>query len=97
VSAQSKWQVRVTGSLRAYFKQPDGTSRPGIDWAVSLTSNSKTKRILVRAYDEAVINGHSEQAAQLVLRYVVSLLDSGWSPDDYKSTPGELIYFKPSH
>jgi hypothetical protein len=92
MNVQSKWIIRITGYLQAHFWQLDGTSRPGIDWAVSLTRNSEAKRILVRAYEDAVINAPPEQAAQLVEGYVASLVDSGWSPDDYKGTPGELVF-----
>jgi hypothetical protein len=92
MSAQSGWLIEVTGALAAHFTQPDGSSKPGMDWAVSLTRASEEKRIMVRAYDEAVTGASPEDGAQLVCLYVASLLKSGWSPDKYEFVPGELIY-----
>ena len=91
MSLESGWQIEVTGALAAHFKQADGSSKPGMDWAVSLTRASEAKRILVRAYDDAVIGASPEQGAHLVLRYVASLLNSGWSPEK-DVFPGELTY-----
>ena len=92
MSVQSKWVIQVTGYLQAHFYQDDGSSRPGIDCAVSLTNDSETKGILVRAYDDAVINAPPEEVSRLIECYVASLVDSGWSPDDYKRKPGELVF-----
>ena len=92
MSAQSGWQIEVTGAPAAHFIQPDGSSKPGMDWAVSLTRASEAKRIIVRAYDDAVISASPEDGAHLVLLYVVSLLNSGWSPDKFEFVPGALTY-----
>ena len=92
MSAQSGWQIEVTGALAADFIQPDGSSKPGMDWAVSLTRASEAKRIIVRAYDAAVTRASPEHGAHLVLLHVASLLNSGWSPDKYEFVPGELTY-----
>jgi len=90
--AQSGWQIEVTGALAAHFTQPDGSSKSGMDWAVSLTRASEAKRIMVRAYDDAVTGASPEDGAHLVRLYVASLLKSGWSPDKYEFVPGELTY-----
>ena len=85
------WTVSVTGALRAHFNQPSGPSRAGADWAVLLTSGSEQKRVLVRTYADEVGTIGDKAEAQLVIAYVTSLLESGWSPTQYKGEPGELV------
>ena len=41
MSAQLGWQIEVTSALTAHFFQPDGSSKPGMDWVVSLTRASE--------------------------------------------------------
>jgi hypothetical protein len=91
MSPQLGWQIEVTSAIAAHFIQPDGSSKAGMDWLVSLTRASETKRLMVRAYDHAVTKASPEQGAQLVLRYVASRLNSGWSPgkDEFA---GQLTY-----
>jgi hypothetical protein len=64
MSAPLDWQIEVTDALPASFIQPDGSSKPGMDWAVSLTRNAEEKRIIVRAYD-AVAKAPPERGAHL--------------------------------
>src|SRR5580704_11660111 len=45
-----RWKIEITGGLNAHFKQPDGPSMPGTDWAVSLKRGAENHRILVRSY-----------------------------------------------
>ena len=90
------FNVRVLQGLRADFKQPSGPSRAGTDWAISLTSSSGERRILVRTYANDVGPISQEQEARLALEYVGQLIRSGWSPDQYRGEPGELVVPKTS-
>ena len=90
------FNVRVLQGLRAHFKQPSGPSRPGTDWAISLTNLRGERRILVRTYADDVGHVSQEQDARLALEYVGKLIQSGWSPDQYKGEPGELVVPKTS-
>jgi hypothetical protein len=81
----------VLRGLRAHFNQPSAPSRPGTDWAISLTNSAGERRILVRTYAEDVGGLSQEQEAQLAVEYVGQLIQSGWSPDQYRGEPGELV------
>ena len=39
----SQWLMRIEGALNAHFKQADGTSRQGTDWAVGLKRGTETR------------------------------------------------------
>lgn len=43
------WSFEFTGGLSASFFQPDGTSLPGTDWAVTLRNGDAMHRVMVRA------------------------------------------------
>jgi hypothetical protein len=77
--------MRIEGALNAHFKQPDGTSRPGTDWAVGLKRGQEIHRVLVRAYLDAEMSARAradrEYQGQTVLGYVSDLLAQGWTPD----------------
>jgi hypothetical protein len=81
----SEWLMRIEGALDAHFKQPDGTSRPGTDWAVGLKRGTETCRILVRSYCDAEMTprarADTRYQGQTVLGYVGDLLNQGWTPD----------------
>lgn len=82
--SEEQWQARVNSGLSAHFIQPDGTSRPGIDWAVGLKRGDETHKILVRAYladsvSEAT-RDDAEYQARTVLGFVFDRLAAGWSP-----------------
>jgi hypothetical protein len=87
------WSIAVAGQLRAHFKQPDGPSRAGADWAVTLTKDGQPRRILVRAWDSDI--GSQTRAGPLVEAYVAGLIQSGWSPEAQRGAPGELVYGGP--
>lgn len=78
------WLVRIEGALNAHFKQPDGPSRPGTDYAVGLKRGQETHRIMVRAYLSpnltAAARGDTQYQTQTVTRYVFDRLNSGWLP-----------------
>jgi len=85
------FKVRALQGLRAHFKQPSGPSRPGADWAISLVNSAGERKILVRTYADEVGPLSPEQEAQLAVAYVGHLIESGWSPDQYRGEPGELV------
>lgn len=91
----SGWSIQPTSVLRAHFKQPQGPSKPGADWVVSLSSEGKTANVLVRVYAEDIKGQSPEQEAETVVKYVGSLIQSGWTPAAYRGAPGELTYTKP--
>jgi hypothetical protein len=80
------WTLGIEGALRAHFLQPDGTSVPGIDWAVSLQRQDRTERVLVRMYFSGDLDERARQdveyQGQAVLAYVRGRLDEGWTPED---------------
>jgi hypothetical protein len=91
MTEESGWTIAVVDALRAHFKQADGTSRPGVDWAVSLTKPGQERRIIIRSYSDEVPDQPSEKAAQSIVSFVAGLLGSGWSPEQYSGAPGDLV------
>jgi len=77
--------MRIEGALSAHFNQPDGSSRPGTDWAVGLKRGDDAYRVIVRAYlsDDATKQTREDTVYQgrTVLGYVSDLLSQGWTPD----------------
>jgi hypothetical protein len=47
---EDQWLMRIDGALSAHFIQPDGSSRPGTDWAVELKRGERDYHVMVRAY-----------------------------------------------
>jgi hypothetical protein len=78
------WQAKIDGTLAAHFKQPDGPSRPGIDFKLSLRRGGAEYRILVRAYLAPDLTRAARQdgfyLGQTVLGYVFDRLSQGWVP-----------------
>ncbi len=68
--------------LSAYFKQPNGTSCPGIDWCVRIRESGKT--LLVRTYFSTDPPNESERQslAERAVAVVMMKLRTGWSPED---------------
>ncbi len=85
------WKIEITGGLNAHFKQPDGPSKPGTDWAVSLKRGPEVHRILVRSYARGDGKISQQQEIGMVLHYVAGLVGRGWMPGDVKGVPDELI------
>ena|SRR5215469_4391197 len=81
-----QWQARIEGGLNAHFKQPDGSSRPGTDWAVGLKRGDETRKIFVRAYlgdgVSKATRDNTEYQGQTVIGFVFDRLAAGWSPDN---------------
>ena len=82
--AEPQWQARIEGALAAHFKQPDGSSRPGTDYAVGLRRGEETHRIMVRAYladgASAATRRNTNYQAQTVIDYLFDQIAAGWTP-----------------
>ena len=82
---EQQWLMRIEGALSANFFQPDGSSRPGTDWAVGLKRGNRTYKVIVRAYlsDDMTERARSDTQyqGQTVLGYVGDLLAQGWTPE----------------
>jgi hypothetical protein len=89
--ASPGFNIRALQGIRAHFKQASGPSRAGADWTLALTNSGGERRILVRTYTDDVGQLSAEQEVQLVVEYVRHLIQSGWSPDQYRGEPGELL------
>jgi hypothetical protein len=86
--SEQQWLMRIEGGLNAHFKQPDGSSRPGTDWAVGLKHGEETCKVFVRAYlsDDLAkrFRKDTEYQTQTVLGYVNDCLNAGWHPTQEK-------------
>lgn len=89
--SEQRYTVSLLQGLQAHFKQPSGPSRLGTDWAISIASAAGERRVLVRTYADDVGQIPQDQEARLALEFVQRLLDSGWTPEQYGQTPGELV------
>ncbi len=83
--ADSEWLMRIEGTLKAHFTQPDGSSRPGADWAVGLKYGDKTYQVMVRAYlsNDMTPEARADDTyqGQTVIGYLYDCLAHGWHPD----------------
>ena len=83
--SEPQWLLRIESGLAAHFIQPDGSSRPGTDWAVGLKRGNDEYRIIVRAYlstdATATTQADQQYQAQTVFGYVTDLLNQGWTPE----------------
>jgi hypothetical protein len=93
------WQARIEGALNAHFKQADGSSRPGVDYAVGLKRGEETRRIIVRAYladgVSRATRANTNYQGQTVIGYVFDRLDAGWTPDAGPLPPVTILDPKP--
>jgi hypothetical protein len=84
------WRISVGSALRSSFRQATGPSRPGADWVVELKGDRESKKVLVRIFSDEVVGLTTAQEASVAARYVADLLESGWTPEEYRGQPGEL-------
>ena len=84
------YQVAITSGLRAHFKQPDGPSKAGTDWDVSISRGQQRTRVFVRTYDADFAGISDAELMATISRFVGARLESGWLPSDYQGRPGEL-------
>jgi hypothetical protein len=93
------WLMRVEGGLSAHFLEPDGPSRPGVQWEIGLKQGDKTYTAQVKALfaDDATpdTRENEEYQAQVVMQYLNDCLNNGWHPGQemehtiYLSNPTE--------
>jgi hypothetical protein len=83
------WLMRVEGALSAHFKQDDGPSRPGTEWAIGLKHGDKTYTARVRAYlaADATAKTRADQdyQARTVMQYLNDLIAKGWDPEQQRA------------
>jgi len=89
--AEAQWLMRIEGALAAHFKQADGSSCPGTDWAVGIKKGNATYKVFVRAYLSADITPEAkadkEYQGKTVMGYLNDLIMQGWLPDQ----PRDLV------
>ncbi len=82
--SDGEWLMRVENGLSAHFKEPDGTSRPGVHWAIGIKRGEETFKVLVKALltDDATNTTRRDQEyqAQTAMQYLNDQLKSGWHP-----------------
>jgi hypothetical protein len=83
-------QIVVLRGLEAHFKQPDGSSKAGTDWAVAVRDEARVHQILVRVYKDGFGQIERERETSMVVEFVAGLLRQGWTPDQWTGCPGEL-------
>lgn len=80
-----QWQVALNSGLQAHFFQPDGTSKPGTDYAVRLQRGTEQYSTIVRCYlaDDLTpaARADTHYQGQTVIGYVFDRLAAGWTPD----------------
>ena len=82
---EDQWLMRIEGALSAHFFQPDGSRRPGTDWAVELKQGERDYHVMVRAYLSEDMTrrarADTEYQGRTVLGYISDLLAQGWRPE----------------
>lgn len=91
-------KIAISSGLQAHFKQDNGPSRLGTDWAVSLDDGNDQQTIMVRTYDDESAHADNQQIVDAITKFILDKISSGWSLSEYKFEPGELTvspdYFK---
>lgn len=94
-------KIGVSSGLQAHFKQDNGPSRLGTDWAVSLDDGIAKQTIMVRTYNDESAHVSDQQMVDAIIKFILDKISCGWSPSDYKFEPGELTvspdYYKNSN
>jgi hypothetical protein len=75
------YTIKVERGLTAYFKQPSGQSRPGVDWAVRI-EGERSCTVIVRTYFSSNPPQETEKIAlaDKATLYVRKKLEQGWIP-----------------
>jgi hypothetical protein len=87
--AKERWRVSFVEKVDADFSQIKGPRKLGTDCTVAVRDGSSTQRVIVRIFADNISRGPRQ--ADAVIAYVQSLLDSGWTPEQYNREPGELV------
>jgi len=82
--SDGEWLMRIENGLSAQFKEPNGTSRPGVHWAIGIKRGEETFKVLVKALltDDATSATRRDQdyQARTAMQYLNDQLKSGWHP-----------------
>ncbi len=82
--SEEPWLMRIEGALAAHFKQPDGSSRPGVMWTVGLKRGDEVHSVFVKALlaDDATPETRKdhEYQARTAMQYLYDRLEDGWHP-----------------
>jgi len=86
--SDNEWLMRIEGGLNAHFKEANGPSRPGVDWAVGLKRGDEVHTVMVRALlaDNATpaTRANQDYQARTAMQYLNDQLNSGWHPTQPK-------------
>ena len=76
------YTIAVEEGLEAYFRQPSGPSRPGIDWKICV-SGDRAGSVIVRTLFSTDPPNDAEKAAlaDQAARFVRQKLEQGWTPE----------------
>jgi hypothetical protein len=84
--SRNEWLMRIDSGLEAHFKEANGGSRPGVEWAIDMKHGDKVYRVRVRALlaDEASAKTRRDRKyqARTAMQYLDALLTQGWHPDE---------------
>lgn len=79
-----QWLMRIEGGLSAHFREPDGASRAGTEWAVGLKRGDEVHTVRVRALltDDAsrATRRDTKYQAETAMQYLDDRLRGGWHP-----------------
>lgn len=82
--SDNEWLMRIEGGLTAHFKEPDGTSRPGVEWAVGIKRGEELHTVMVKALladnATAATRANQDYQARTAMQYLNDQLHSGWDP-----------------
>jgi hypothetical protein len=75
------YRITVEHGLAAHFNQPNGPSRPGVDWMLRI-EGSKSGVSVVRTYLSGATAREEEKTllAQKAVQYLQGRIESGWTP-----------------
>ncbi len=78
----SRPMLAVKSGLSAYFNQPSGPSRPGVDWAIEIAGKPSVV-VLVRTYFSSDPRNDAEQGALMekAISFVRQKIEQGWIPE----------------
>jgi hypothetical protein len=73
--------IAVENGLSANFKQPNGSSRPGIDWLLRISGDTN-QVVVVRTLANAapITEGEKVAMAEKAVRYLKTKMEQGWAP-----------------
>lgn len=87
--SSGEWVMRIESGLSAHFKQANGCSRPGVDWAIDMRQGETVYRVRVRGLlaDDASPSTRKDEAyqARTAMQYLDTLLTQDWLPQEERA------------